>query len=185
MPNRRQAIIWTNADPICSRIYMRYKGEMTCADRPTSPRWLLTDWIYCLTTTIPGLILGLRPTNEWRRYKVTPSPIGWAQTWNQPWLHLVNCVYGGKYIGGEWIPPTKGQYVGKKFHLMIKSSWKYFSASRAGPTPGRNLVIAVLGHQEQQQCLQSYIYFCQKVRGYRSFRITYTDQKTASFDFEL
>ena len=30
------------------------------------------------------LILGLRPANERRRYKVTPSPIGWAQTWNQP-----------------------------------------------------------------------------------------------------
>ena len=29
-----------------------------------------------------GLILGLRPTNERRRYKVTPSLIGWAQTYN-------------------------------------------------------------------------------------------------------
>ena len=28
-----------------------------------------------------GLILGLRPANERRRYKVTPSHIGWAQTW--------------------------------------------------------------------------------------------------------
>ena len=27
-----------------------------------------------------GLILGLRPPNERRRYKVTPSRIGWAQT---------------------------------------------------------------------------------------------------------
>ena len=34
---------------------------------------------------IPGLILGLRPANERRRYKVTPSLIGWAQTLNQPW----------------------------------------------------------------------------------------------------
>ena len=31
-----------------------------------------------------GLILGLRPANEKRRYKVTPSLIGWAQTYNQP-----------------------------------------------------------------------------------------------------
>ena len=31
-----------------------------------------------------GLILGLRPANERRRYKVTPSLIGCAQTWNQP-----------------------------------------------------------------------------------------------------
>ena len=29
---------------------------------------------------ITGLILGLRPSNERRRYKVTPSFIGWAQT---------------------------------------------------------------------------------------------------------
>ena len=28
-----------------------------------------------------GLILGLRPANERRRYTVTPSRIGWAQTW--------------------------------------------------------------------------------------------------------
>ena len=27
-----------------------------------------------------GLILGLRPANERRRYKVTPSLIGWDQT---------------------------------------------------------------------------------------------------------
>ena len=31
-------------------------------------------------TAVPGLILGLRPANERRRYKVTPSLIGWAQT---------------------------------------------------------------------------------------------------------
>ena len=31
-------------------------------------------------TYISGLILGLRPANEKRRYKVTPSLIGWAQT---------------------------------------------------------------------------------------------------------
>ena len=33
----------------------------------------------------PGLILGLRSANERRRYTVTPSLIGWAQTLNQPW----------------------------------------------------------------------------------------------------
>ena len=31
-------------------------------------------------STITGLILGLRSANERRRYKVTPSLIGWAQT---------------------------------------------------------------------------------------------------------
>ena len=32
-------------------------------------------------TLVPnaGPILSLRPTNERRRYKVTPSPIGWTQ----------------------------------------------------------------------------------------------------------
>ena len=34
---------------------------------------------------IIGLILGLRPANERRRYFVMMSLIGWAQTWNQPW----------------------------------------------------------------------------------------------------
>ena len=29
---------------------------------------------------IRGLILGLRPVNERRRYKVTPSVIGWSPT---------------------------------------------------------------------------------------------------------
>ena len=29
---------------------------------------------------IAGLIMGLHPANERRRYKVTPSLIGWAQT---------------------------------------------------------------------------------------------------------
>ena len=32
-----------------------------------------------------GLDLTLRPANERRCYKVTASPIGWAQTQNQPW----------------------------------------------------------------------------------------------------
>ena len=32
-----------------------------------------------------GLILGLHPANERRRYKVTSSLIGWVQTYNQPW----------------------------------------------------------------------------------------------------
>ena len=31
-----------------------------------------------------GMILGLRPANEIRRYFVATSLIGWVQTWNQP-----------------------------------------------------------------------------------------------------
>ena len=33
--------------------------------------------------SVTGLILGLRPANERRRYKVTLSLTGWAQTLNQ------------------------------------------------------------------------------------------------------
>ena len=36
-------------------------------------------------TEMSGLILGLHPANDKHCYKVTPSLIGWAQTWNQPW----------------------------------------------------------------------------------------------------
>ena len=32
------------------------------------------------------MILGLESANERRCYKVTLSLIGWAQTWNQPWI---------------------------------------------------------------------------------------------------
>ena len=48
---------------------------------------LYTIATYC--ACIPGLILGLRPANERRRYKVTPSLIGWAQTKNEPWYTQV------------------------------------------------------------------------------------------------
>ena len=37
--------------------------------------------VACLANT--GMILGLPPANKRRRYKVTPSLIGWAQTQNQ------------------------------------------------------------------------------------------------------
>ena len=39
-----------------------------------------TDVIWCCGMLNTGLIVGLRPANERRRYKVTPSLIGWAQT---------------------------------------------------------------------------------------------------------
>ena len=45
--------------------------------------------LYASTFAYPhtntGLILGLHPANERRRYFVTTSLIGWAQTKNQPW----------------------------------------------------------------------------------------------------
>ena len=37
-------------------------------------------YAWSISRTIARLILGLRPANERRRYKVTPSLIGWAQT---------------------------------------------------------------------------------------------------------
>ena len=42
--------------------------------------------------TSTGLILGLCPANERRRYKVVPSLIGWAQTYNQPLKHASYCM---------------------------------------------------------------------------------------------
>ena len=41
---------------------------------------------------VTGLILGLCPANERRRYKVTPSLIGWAQTWNEPCVIMMQVV---------------------------------------------------------------------------------------------
>ena len=54
----------------------------------SSVGWLIvTQWRHLVTyiwvnfgSGNAGLILVLRPANEKRRYKVTPSLIGWAQT---------------------------------------------------------------------------------------------------------
>ena len=40
---------------------------------------LLSNVQWAKGKTVAGLILGLRQANERRRYKVTPSLIGWAQ----------------------------------------------------------------------------------------------------------
>ena len=59
--------------------------------------WLGANWAWpCDQQDLSGLILGLRPTDERRRYFVTTSLIGWAQTWNRPWSmflvwHIMNC----------------------------------------------------------------------------------------------
>ena len=51
-------------------------------------RWNPSNMYTYVTVSFPmiysGLILGLRPANERRRCKVSPSLIGWAQSWNQP-----------------------------------------------------------------------------------------------------
>ena len=40
----------------------------------------LERWLRCYMNDILGLILGLGPPNDRRRYRVTPSLIGWAET---------------------------------------------------------------------------------------------------------
>ena len=42
--------------------------------------------------------MGLRPANERRRYKVTPSPIGWAQTYNKPVLAILTVLLNDSKI---------------------------------------------------------------------------------------
>ena len=88
----------------CGRNYFAWSGlgilmRRTWQDRPKhslivfvvigvlcGERQDLTKWHQELHT-ITALILGLRPANEKRRYFVTTSLIGWAQTWNQPCYH--------------------------------------------------------------------------------------------------
>ena len=45
--------------------------------RPRGRGMECTLWVQ---SVISGLMLGLRPVNEWRHYKVTQSLIGWSQT---------------------------------------------------------------------------------------------------------
>ena len=47
---------------------------------------VINNWTGKRDDKSAGVILGLRPANERRRYKVTPSLIGWAQTKNQPFI---------------------------------------------------------------------------------------------------
>ena len=50
---------------------------------PTSPEGIrLCDvkWWFISYSCLSGLILGMRPANERRRYKVTPSLFGWVKT---------------------------------------------------------------------------------------------------------
>ena len=51
-----------------------------CHNKPL-PELIMTKYLmlFIITGTLLGLILGLRPANERRRYFVTTSLIGWAQ----------------------------------------------------------------------------------------------------------
>ena len=56
--------------------------------------WVITPkWTNC-GKDISGLILDLRLANERRRYFVTTSLIGWAQTWNQPCICMESDLSG-------------------------------------------------------------------------------------------
>ena len=52
-----------------------------------------------------GLILGLRPANERRRYKVTSSLIGWVQPRISPELHYPSYtnMAAWLYLGNEFL----------------------------------------------------------------------------------
>ena len=55
-----------------------------------------------------GIILGLRPANERRRYKVTPSLIGWAQTQNQRCNNARDPLADSPQNIGQCWQPNKG-----------------------------------------------------------------------------
>ena len=57
---------------------MAYIGLIPCEMLYNTGQLLL--FVLSKNEEISGLILGLRPANGRRRYKVTPSLIGWTQT---------------------------------------------------------------------------------------------------------
>ena len=60
--------------------------------------------IFMVSCAITGLVLGLRPAIEGRRYKVTPSFIGWAQAQNQPLIpHPVASEHRWLVKAPRWI----------------------------------------------------------------------------------
>ena len=65
-----------------------------------SLKWFVDlPYISCVLS-FTGLILGLRPANERRRYKVTVSPIGRVQISNQPWFMSSTYQWGDQ--GPMW-----------------------------------------------------------------------------------
>ena len=59
--------------------WMYYRADSRFASSQWRTALLCNDVSHWLGGSWPGLILGLRPANERRRYFVTPSHIGWAQ----------------------------------------------------------------------------------------------------------
>ena len=54
----------------------------------------------------PGIILCMLPSNERRRYSVTPSFIGWAHTQNDPCSHY--CGHFADTFASLWSPSEIG-----------------------------------------------------------------------------
>ena len=63
----------------------------------------LATWLHLLAVIIKGLILGLCPANERRRYFVTTSLIGWAQAMNNQGAveRYPKCKF---ILPGQWPP---------------------------------------------------------------------------------
>ena len=117
-PGRRQAIIWINDGILSIRTIGTYFSEMLIGIstfslkklhlKISSARWRpgVLSRPQCFNTRCweeecnAWLILGLRPANERRRYKVTPSLIGWGRTQNQQ----CNGHRDDKLASRAWLP---------------------------------------------------------------------------------
>ena len=74
----RIGILVTNSDLICINEFPRWYRELYEIDQLICSK--LATAVGPLMNMLTWLILGLRPANERRRYFVTTSLIGWAQT---------------------------------------------------------------------------------------------------------
>ena len=63
-----------------------------------------------------GLILGLRLANERWRYFVTTSPVGWAQTQNQP------CMSHSVILMAQWKTVVSPLLMQRRYHSLAKSN---------------------------------------------------------------
>ena len=77
-------LIWLYNNWCCIKIYCWFFCYMKCLFINLAIFTFLSDSCWWLGFTHPGLIIGLRPANERRRYLVTTSLIGWAQALKQP-----------------------------------------------------------------------------------------------------
>ena len=83
-------------------------GLVHCGICATDLPWVHSWFVVYVRT---GLNLSLRPANERRHYKVTPSLIGWAQTQNQPCSHVC--------IRRKLLPREKGCFIPVKQLILL------------------------------------------------------------------